>query len=275
VQQDPLTGRWYRWSGKEWVEVQNAALAEEGDTFVMRDENVYKQQHNPRSSDQFLRTEFLTPPDQRQMMRRQNAIRVQVEELVRNMATPPSGPTVRSISDNLFFDLMRHPEAWESEGFTPLVEYAAKMKFGLPGQIRPMYKGEVGQVDRRLPDGTREVFFLVLEEGKGQSWKGADLIPVAAPPGPPPTREEFVHAQDMLILGGVMTEEERVPYEVGIDVGAGPDQTAVQVVKLNDDGSRYVQVMLPVDQSRVQQILHPTPQPPDEGYVRLAKPPRR
>lgn len=273
VQQDPLTQRWYRWDGKEWVEIPKAELAEDGASFVMRDERVYTQQHDPRSSDQFLRAEFLTAPDQRQMARRQGVIKGMVEELVRNMVTPPSGPSVRSISDKLFLELMRHPEAWKSEGFTPLVNYAQKMKFGLPGQIRPMYRGEVGQVDRVLPDGTRETFFLVLEEGKGQSWKGANLIPVPTDL-PPPTRDAFVQMQDALVAAGVMTEEERVPYNAsGVDLAVpGAEQTVAVVI--NEDGTRREHVMSPVDQLRVQQILHPIPQPPDEGYVNLRKPRR-
>lgn len=192
----------------------------EDDSVSVRNEDEFIAQHNARSHEKFFSAE------NKQKLRRKELLERQMVEMVTGLADHPKGPQFRTISDESFTKLMTGgEEVWKSEHFTPVAKYAVKVM-----KLRPLYKGEVGIVERP----GQPAFFLVLEEGFGRSFKGmeasttvAESSPIPAAVEPPESRLFKVTGSTRTVLTFAVSEEDAI-MDTAPELGGG-EVSAIRV----------------------------------------------
>lgn len=103
--------------------------------------------------DENSHAKFFGTPEARQKIRRAQALNHMVQNAF--VTFHPMNVEKQTISDEKYLELMRHPEQWDEEGFTPVSRYKERV-----AKIRTVPNHEVGIVEK---DG--RVIWLYLEEG--------------------------------------------------------------------------------------------------------------
>jgi hypothetical protein len=122
------------------------------DTYIPVGDRVgYETAKEPTSHADFFKRQ-----EAHQRLKRAAALSHLVEQ---TFAGDLKGVRKKTISDQAMIDLMKNPDSWKKEGFTPVAAYEHKIR-----GIRGLYSGEVGVIEK---DG--EVTYLMLEEGYGKA----------------------------------------------------------------------------------------------------------
>ena len=123
---------------------------EDGRFVVMRDVEEAQRQRQASSHRRYFEALAADPKTARRTMKRQDALRRQLEQLVIDRAVPVMGPKIEFIKDEQFLALSEMYRRAVAAGqgreceFQPLSTYAHKLTTKSGAVVRPLYQGEVG-----------------------------------------------------------------------------------------------------------------------------------
>jgi hypothetical protein len=142
-------GKWYRETESGDFELAEASVEKPGDLpdVSMRDAQEHERQRQGDSSREFFEKKLGPQRDDRQRLKRMEAVQRQVESLVGDRVDPGASGGIRIIKDEEFTDFLAMYQRAVAKGeqkqceFQPLNTYQHKVV-----RARPILKGEVGMV---------------------------------------------------------------------------------------------------------------------------------